>query len=357
MPIHNAVGRKGEGANILDSRREPGLPAGKQLDEILGLKLGQEVNDLVAQSLISPLEEFLARPGKKIRGQLVELGYGLAGAQGWQEPSKKAAPCLAKASAALEAIHAGSLVVDDIQDGSQIRRGAPTFHRQHGVPSAINAGNWLYFWPLEGIRSWGLEPERELKLYQICAQALLRAHFGQALDLGVRIDSLPQSRIPSVCLASLELKTGALTALGMTIGAVLGGANDERLAGLRDFGSRFGVTLQMFDDLGNLRARPGDPKRYEDLRLGRPSWVWAAVAELASPEEFHAFAEATRALPDETALTRLLEGNRWVDEARRRACAHLDLNSRELERQWGVNFEKGVALFRELSERLAKAYG
>jgi hypothetical protein len=44
-----------------------------------------------------------------------------------------------------ELIHVGSLIVDDIQDGSDLRRGGPTVHKAYGVPLAINAGSSAYF--------------------------------------------------------------------------------------------------------------------------------------------------------------------------------------------------------------------
>jgi hypothetical protein len=49
----------------------------------------------------------------------------------------------------VEFIHAGSLVVEDIEDGSRIRRGRVALHVRYGMPVALNAGNWLYFWPFE----------------------------------------------------------------------------------------------------------------------------------------------------------------------------------------------------------------
>ena len=158
-------------------------------------------------------------------------------------------------------------------------------------------------------------------MYHVCHRALLRAHFGQALDVGVPIDGLAQERIHAVSLASLELKTGALMAMALSLGGVLGGADEARLAVLDDFGHRFGVALQMFDDIGNLKG-PAD-KQYEDLKLRRPSWIWAVAADRYAPESFEAFKGAVAQLPDAAPIETWMAENRLKENARERACAYL----------------------------------
>ena len=119
----------------------------------------------------------------------------------------------------VELIHAGSLVVDDIEDGSTIRRGKPALHIRYGLPTALNAGNWLYFWPFQLIKALELPNRTALSVYECYHRTLLRAHFGQAMDLGSRVDRLLQTRVPDVCLATMELKTGALMGFAMMLGA------------------------------------------------------------------------------------------------------------------------------------------
>ncbi len=64
------------------------------------------------------------------------------------------------------ALHLGSLIVDDIEDGSPIRRGGPALHLQIGTPLALNAGNWLYFLPGLLVSRLELPQTRELSLRQ-----------------------------------------------------------------------------------------------------------------------------------------------------------------------------------------------
>jgi hypothetical protein len=88
----------------------------------------------------------------------------------------------------VESLHAGSLIVDDIEDDSDLRRDAATLHRIYGVPVALNAGNWLYFWPqvlLSRIPLTDEAPERPRR------GAMPDAAISQALD---HRPALPQAR-------------------------------------------------------------------------------------------------------------------------------------------------------------------
>ena len=86
---------------------------------------------LVRSGLTQPVDEFLRRGGKRFRATLLELAYRIAGGNG-NVPT----PVLE----AVELLHAGSLIIDDIEDGTVERRGGAAMHVKIGVPSAINAG-------------------------------------------------------------------------------------------------------------------------------------------------------------------------------------------------------------------------
>ncbi len=329
-------------------------PTEPKLKELLSLVRGEEaegVHGLIDSALIQPLRDFFDRPRKNFRGQLVEFGFLLSGSAEMSEHKK--ALCL-QCSKILEELHAGSLVVDDIQDGSQIRRGKGALHVNYGVPIALNAGNWLYFWPFEKIRELGVEPSVELKLYRICHRALLKAHFGQALDVGVQMDSLPQDKAYAVSLSSIELKTGALMSLAMGMGAVLGGASDERLDLLEQFGRDFGIALQMFDDVGNLTS---NDKKLEDLRLKRPSWIWAFIAKTVSAEGYAKFLEALNALPNEEPLVSWLDNNRIQKSAHHEGYKFIQNKMTVLQSKMQPSELKVLDELFVLIERLAKSYG
>jgi geranylgeranyl pyrophosphate synthase len=188
--------------------------------------------------------------------------------------------------------------------------------------------------------------------------AIVRAHFGQAIDVGTPIDALPQEKVWETCLASLEWKTGALMGLAASLGAALAGADEKTLSQLRDFGVAFGIALQMFDDIGNLGAGKGtlpDPKQYEDLRLRRPSWIWACAAHSSSPEDYARFIEAVRRLPDPSWVEMWLDAQALPVRAKAMAVENLDQAFGPLEER--LRADERVQWIRELSDRLRTVYG
>lgn len=233
------------------------------------------------QSLSRPLREFLGRPGKEFRAKLTTYCWGISGRQ---DPISPVLPLL------VELIHAGSLIVDDIQDGSRLRRGGEALHHLVGVPLALNCGNWLYFWPLLLLERLGLEPEVELHLHREFIQAMHRCHYGQSLDLGARILEVPQAEVAGVVQTITELKTGSLMRLAASVGAISAKASPEVCATVAEFGRRLGIGLQMLNDLGHLRQS----QHYEDLRHGRLTWLWAWLSEELPPNIYNSMMEQCR---------------------------------------------------------------
>lgn len=329
-----------------------GLPTSKTLEDYLELSELSDnslLSNLWEENLLQPLQGFLERPSKHFRSVLVRLGLELGSRK------SQSSPYLQEAQAVIEAIHAASLVVDDIQDESDWRRGEPTLHRKVGLAVALNSANWLYFWPFEMMARWDLAADRRLSLARKCHRALIRAHSGQALDVGVCVSKLPQEKVKEVCLASLELKTGALTSLALELGAELGGADPETSRMISKFGIRFGVALQMFDDLGNTREKtPPDPKQFEDLKNNRPSWVWASAAEYLEKDEYSEFLKLVSRLPEKIALQSYLQGAPWMKKASEQACFYLDKALGELKDQ--MNPSAPLTELEELVEKLKRSY-
>ena len=332
------------------------LPDREELSKILSLRSGGRLDDLLNPVLFAPIRDLTARPSKKIRGQLVEITYELVTPIRLRSPAARA-NCRVCAQI-VELVHAGSLVIDDIQDGSVVRRGRPALHRQYGLPVALNAGNWLYFWPLQLLSGLNLPAEKELALYRAYHRTLLRAHFGQALDVGLRMDALDQDRVRDTCYASMELKTGALIALASVMGAVLGGACEKAVTALEEFGHAFGVALQMFDDLGNLSSRQDPGKRFEDLLLRRPSWAWACAAESLTKKSYEQFMAAVQRLPDAGPFEQWLAKNDLASQARSRAQEHLARSYEQLRLNLEPKNIEPIAFrrLRALGEKVAEAY-
>lgn len=222
-------------------------------------------------ALTGPAVEFLSRPGKELRTSLVDAGCCLAG---------NAEPSLTpKLALLIEVIHAGSLIIDDVEDGSTHRRGAPTLHKIFDTPRAINTGSWMYFWALAEVARFGLTPERELAIYRATCATLERCHRGQALDLAARVGEIAPADVPSVVATTTRLKTGTLCSLATSLGAISTGAPRPVTDAIGRFGTAVGTALQMLDDLGSLTAPSRRDKGREDLRNQRPTWPWAWFAE------------------------------------------------------------------------------
>lgn len=283
------------------------------------------VRNILTHSLLNPTADFLMRPGKKFRARLVELGCRLTN-QNSDLTELEKQRCAVGASI-IESIHAGALIIDDIQDNSQVRRNAPTLHLKYGLARALNAGNWLYFSPLNKLKDLNLSAESELCLYRDCVETLANAHCGQALDIGMPIDHIEQADVHAVCMASLELKTGALTALALRMGGYATDAPKEKMDILSDLGGRLGVGLQMFDDAGNFAMdcrTPMSPKKYEDLYLRRPSWIWAFAAENFPAADYQEWVQAIALLPAEEKLMQWCERHNFNSRLRSGARQYLN---------------------------------
>jgi geranylgeranyl pyrophosphate synthase len=329
------------------------------LTKLLGLPCGSALEDIIQLALLNPVKDLNSNHGKRIRGQLVHLSCRLV-TEGKLFSVMEAKQCRTCAEV-IELIHAGSLVIDDIEDGSRIRRGKPALHIRYGLPIALNAGNWLYFWPFELVKALGLPSETTLSVYEYYHQALLRAHFGQAIDLGSRVDRLLQSCVAEVCRASMALKTGALMGFAMVLGGAIGGATKETILLLDDFGRELGVALQMFDDLGNVLGIREPSKRYEDLTLYRPSWAWACAAKTSLPNGYQRFVSAVAKLPEARELETWIDEHNLIQTMREGARHQLESAYHRLraglESQRGRWSLRAFEELRRLGEEITLAYG
>lgn len=300
--------------------------------------------------------DILGRQSRQFRARLCELAFQLAGGQ------PEAPPRLA---AIVEIVHAGSLIVDDIEDGSKRRRDGACLHLIHGVPRTLNAGSWMYFWAMTLVDQLPLPSASCDELRRALADALYRGHLGQALDLSISVGRMPRAWIYRSVVTATMLKTGALMELAARAGALAAEAPAARVGALARFGRRLGVGLQMLDDFGNLTApvaEAGDSKALEDLRNGRPTWPWARAALDLDDDAFEDLQAGARALvddgdPDGTRARALGAKLRMAVglKGRRQATAYLDGSLAELRAEVGDRDE--LALLSAELQRLEVSYG
>jgi len=230
------------------------------------------VSRLADEALHGPVGDFVAARGKRIRSTMVDLSYSIAG-------GRDSVPTAI--SQAIEWLHAGSLVIDDVQDGSAHRRGRPTMHRRIGVPLAINAGNFMYFRALEILTESSLPAEARCRATSELIRAGRVCHEGQAIDLAAQVDEISPADWADVAETISLQKTGMLVELAMRLGAITASAGPPLLDELGRFGCQVGVALQMRNDLDELAAVVGEVSsaseltRVDDLGNRRITWPWA----------------------------------------------------------------------------------
>lgn len=326
--------------------------------EAIGLGIDPASRALLQKTLHDPVRDFMSRPGKRFRARLVEAGLRLASPESPAGLTRKQRDQCARVAGIVEALHAGALIIDDIQDASRVRRGGPAFHIRHGVGRSINAANWLYFWALAQIQTLGLTKDRELRMLRECVDILSAAHLGQAIDLGTPIDEIPQSQVYSVCMTALNLKTGALVALSTSLGALLGGADAAATQSIGRLGCELGLALQKFDDAGNFSDQGAHlPKRYEDLALKRPSWAWAYAAKAYAARDYAEFVRSARHLPDESYLRAWVGLHDFEAVLKTEAKAEMERTLNALQARLGETHPRALAALRGIALELEKSYG
>ncbi|KAK2875663.1 hypothetical protein FQN49_001521 [Arthroderma sp. PD_2] len=119
--------------------------------------------------VLGPYNYMVNQPGKDIRGQLI------AAYNRWLQVPEES---LAIVTKVVVMLHTASLLVDDVEDSSHLRRGVPVAHNIFGVPQTINSANYVYFLALEEIQKLN-SPEA----INIFIKELMNLHRGQGMDL------------------------------------------------------------------------------------------------------------------------------------------------------------------------------
>ena len=149
-------------------------------------------------------------------------------------------------AAAVELIHNFSLIHDDIQDRSRLRRGRPTVWSLWGTEQAINAGDALFAHAhLVVQKDDVLSPESKLDALRLIDETCLSLTEGQAADLEFE----KKNKIElGAYMSMVEGKTASLIATSTELGVLVAGASEEQRMHYRDFGYALGIAYQVRDD-------------------------------------------------------------------------------------------------------------
>ncbi len=192
--------------------------------------------------------DFIGRSGKGLRPALC-----IATARALGGHAVDAFP----AAAGIEMLHNAFLVHDDIEDGSDYRRGVPTMHRRAGVPIAVNTGDAMNALAMRLFRRSGerLGPATALRILDEVDHMLVESLEGQAHELGwVRDNDLGVG--PDDYLRLVLKKTAWYTFIHpLRIGALVANGDDQNLGRFDRFGYLLGLAFQITDDVLNLNGR------------------------------------------------------------------------------------------------------
>ena len=235
-----------EKAPLIDKAIEKYIPRSFSKDSVLF-----KVNPPIYSYNLEPLDKAIAEPiwdmldrgGKRWRPALFLLICEALG--------KDSDYCL-DFSIIPEVIHNGTLVIDDIEDSSKLRRGKPCTYKIFQTDIAVNAGNAMYYLPLLPLMAQKAEltPEIARDIYEVYVQEMINLSMGQAMDIAwhrgiANADKLSEDDYLQMC----AYKTGTLARMAAKIAAVLVGANKPLVEKLGRFAESIGVAFQMQDDI------------------------------------------------------------------------------------------------------------
>lgn len=277
--------------------------------------------DILAEATVRPVRTIVERGGKGWRSMALLVAAEAAG----EDPHR-----LERYLAFPELIHTGSLMIDDIEDDSDRRRGGPSAHRQFGVPLTINAGTSAYFMMERLHEEMDFSDDQLLRMYQLHMQALRGGHTGQAMDIYGLDHKVPEcletgdfTPIWETLKATHRLKSAVPAMIAARIGAVAAGADRETEDVLGEYFLAIGYAFQLVDDAINLRGFEHDLKEHaEDLLAGKITAPVARAFLVLEDTDRHALWHQLQADPEETdvaAILSLLEGCGAVDWCHDRA--------------------------------------
>ncbi|KAL1598538.1 geranylgeranyl pyrophosphate synthetase [Nothophoma quercina] len=242
--------------------------------------------------LLGPYDYLWGHPGKDIRSQCI-AAFNL-----WLKVPPERLEVITRAVGML---HTASLLVDDVEDSSILRRGIPVANSIFGVAQTINSANYVYFKALQELMLMG-----NPKLIEIFTEELLNLHRGQGMDLYWR-DSLT---CPSEAdyLEMVGNKTGGLFRLAIKLMQ----AESAVQVDCAPLVSTIGLLFQILDDHLNLSPTSG----YSSLK--------GLCEDLTEGKFSFPVIHAIRADPSNQILINILKQKTTDEEVKRYALKYME---------------------------------
>ena len=230
------------------------------------------------KAVAKPIWDFLDRGGKRWRPFLFLLVVEALGKNPRDFEEFAIIP---------EVIHNGTIMVDDIEDDSELRRGKPCTHKLFGLDVAINAGNAMYYLPLLTLlkNQDKLGADKLKQVYAIYTREMISISLGQAIDIAwhrglADADNLREAQYLQMC----AYKTGTLARMAAEIAAALCDASEDTVDRFGRFAEALGVAFQIQDDVLDLTSKKFATKkggRGQDVTEGKRSLIVIHTIEKA----------------------------------------------------------------------------
>jgi geranylgeranyl diphosphate synthase, type II len=225
------------------------------------------------------LADYPQRGGKMMRPSLCIAAARLFGAR----PDEAI-----RSAVAIELLHNALLIHDDIEDGSEQRRGRPTLHILHGIPLALNAGDSLSLMCLRPLveNRHTIGERLTLRIIEETERMARECAEGQAMELGWRRDNAVGIGDADYLLMVLKKTCWLATIFPLRVGALIGSRGSADLEAFLRFGFFLGAAFQIQDDLLNLVADSRYGKELNgDLWEGKRTLMMIHAFRRSSPEE------------------------------------------------------------------------
>jgi octaprenyl-diphosphate synthase len=275
---------------------------GMMEDDLL-IQMIDEVTASTIALLTEASEHIIRSGGKRTRPKIALFAYE---AVGGTVPAETI-----PAAAAIELIHTASLVHDDINDRSNLRRGQVTINARWGNAAALLTGDFLF------CKAMKLVARQDPRIIEILADTCIRIVEGETRQL-LSLENLEIDE--ETYLEIVRQKTASLFAASAEIGGLLAGASEDQVRALAEYGLNLGVAFQIRDDMLDFLGRPeelGKPIG-TDLRQRKMSLALVDALQRAG-------GRADQALfRDVSSVVQFLRETGSLEYARDKSCVYAD---------------------------------
>lgn len=208
---------------------------------------------------------------------------------------------LLRAAAAIECMHAYSLIHDDLpcMDDDDYRRGQPTVHKQFDEATAVLAGDALQALAFEIMASSETHRDALMRCKLIERMAMASGARGMVGGQMIDMNPISDTEEPLQVLTRMQrLKTGALISLAGEIGALLGGALENERQAIAGYTNDLGLAFQIVDDLLDVEGDPAILGKGvgKDVVAGKVTFVSLLGVEKAQDQVRYLAAQAKQHL-------------------------------------------------------------